>query len=80
MPKKLTTLFILLISLVAIAAFGFSKLTPSASPSSTFHSLNDIYALITNNTTKGTPNSPITISSSPTATTSHSIGEIYTLY
>jgi hypothetical protein len=80
LSKSQLSIGILFFSLsVAGILFAFSKLTPSASPSSTFHSLNDIYTLITTGTEKATPNSTLTTSSSPTATTSHSTTEIYLL-
>jgi len=79
MQKKLILLPLLLIPLVVTAAFSFPKLSPTSSPASTFYSLDDIYNLVAHNTTKETPNSPISTTTSPTATTSYSISEIYAL-
>ncbi len=80
--KFLISASIILVSIFVISSIVFAthSLTPSKQTSeSTFHSLNDIYTLITNNTLKGTPNSLISTTSEPIATTSHSIGEIYTI-
>lgn len=76
--RRLIFLIAGLFFVVFLSVFSTSKLSPESLPSSTFHSLSDIYNLITNNSTS-TPSNAISTSSSPTATTSHSINEIYAL-
>jgi len=82
MKSKNRLIFINIISLSLLTisiVFATSKLSPNSTPSSSYHSLNDIYNLIVNDTTKSTPDSSISPSITPTSTTTHSTSEIYTL-
>lgn len=81
-PKNLrlyiTTLLISVITIGLVFALPKTPTTGKTTSDSTFHSLSDIYNLITTGSTS-TPSSPVSTSSSPTATTSHSTSEIYLL-
>jgi hypothetical protein len=79
MLKKYFLYFVTFFVLCACLVFATNKLIPTSEPASTFYSLDDIYNLITTGVEKGSPNSPISTTTEPTATTSHSIAEIYAL-
>ena len=58
---KLLSIGIAIISIFTVSmVFAAHNLYPSTTPSSTYHSLNDIYNLIVNNTTKSTAASATT--------------------
>lgn len=82
MKKSITkSIFIYLVSvfcvLTIIAIAG--SLTPSLSPAPTDYTLDDIYNLIVNNTTATVANHTLSTTTSPTATSSNSVSEIYAL-
>jgi len=79
--SQLLLISTLLISLVVVGivfALPKSPANGKTTSQSTFHSLNDIYTLITTGDESNADNSPTT-DLSPTATTSHSTTEIYLL-
>lgn len=77
----LISIFAILITVFSVVAIVFAThnlYSSKQTSESTFHSLNDIYNLIITGATSN-PSSLTSTTSEPVATTSHSIGEIYTI-
>ncbi|MFA6227294.1 MAG: LamG-like jellyroll fold domain-containing protein [Candidatus Paceibacterota bacterium] len=80
MPKFKRTLLYTLFSLGILTVVVIAgSLTPSATPLPTSYTLNDLYNILTAGTEATAGNHTLSTTTEATATTSHSIGEIYAL-